>query len=136
MRQPIDQKKKDVRQAIASRVVKALFESDKRIRYCAIIGEKGDEIVGGMRHGIKSLEPERASSRLRMQTLIGMALNRNWNDLLGDADYIIAHRTKVMLFIFPLSGIKSLLISAEPGFPLEEFRRIADIARGFPKEFG
>jgi len=136
MKQPINKRRKDVRQEISDRILKALFESDKRIRYCAIIGEKGEEIVGGMRHGIKSLEPERASSRLRMQTLIGMALNKNWNDVLGDADYIIAHRSKVMLFIFPLAGLRSVLISAEPEYPLEEFRRIADVARGFPKEFG
>src|SRR5689334_12987263 len=87
----------------AALVVKALFELDKRIRFCAVIGEKGEEVDGGMRPGTKPLETERESSRLRIQTLIGMAINRNWNDMLGDAEYIIVHRIKVTLLIFPLS---------------------------------
>ena len=119
----------------ANPVVKAFFDADERIRYCAVIDEKGEEIVGGMRPGIKSLSSELESSRLRIQTLIGMAINKNWNSLLGDADYIIVHRSKVILFIFPLSGIKSLLVSAEPDYPLEMLSRIADVARRIPKEF-
>jgi len=133
MRKPLNARNQDIGKESASRIVEVLFESDKRIRYSAIIGEKGEELVGGMRHGIKSLERERESSRLRIQTLIGMAMNRNWDDLLGNADYIIVHRSKVMLFLFPLSGMKSLLVSAEPDYPLEEVRRIADIARSFLK---
>jgi hypothetical protein len=123
----IKAKERDVEQEGAYRVVGALLESDKRIRYCAIIGERGEEIVGGMRSGVKSLEPERESSRLRLQTMIGMAMNRDWNKLFGDADYIIVHRQKVVLFVFPLSGVKSLLVSAEPEYPLEEFRRVLDV---------
>jgi hypothetical protein len=134
MGDPIRTKKGDPAQESAYQVVKALFESDGRIRYCAIIGEKGQEVVGGMRPGVKSLEPELESSRLRLQTLIGMAMNRNWNDLLGDANYIIANRDKVVLFIFPLSGVRSLLVSAEPDYPLEQFGQILDIVdRGLPK---
>jgi len=125
--------KADATYEAASFVLKALFDSDERIRYCAIIGEKGEEIVGGMKPGIKSLESERQSSRLRVQTLIGMAINKNWNDLLGDADYIVVHRSKVVIFIFPLSGIKSLLVSAEPDYPLEKLGRVADVARRIPK---
>jgi|HubBroStandDraft_6_1064221.scaffolds.fasta_scaffold482089_1 hypothetical protein len=134
MGDPIKTKEREAWQENAYRIVKALFESDKRIRYCAIIGEKGEEIVGGMRPGIKSLEPELESSRLKIQSLIGMGMNRNWNSLLGDSDYIIAHRSKVVLFIFPLSG-NSLLVSAEPDYPLEKFRRIADIVSSIPEEF-
>jgi hypothetical protein len=129
----IKTKKRDPYQEIAYRIVKALFESDKRIRYCAIIGEKGREVVGGMRPGVKPLESELENSRLRIQTLIGMAMNRNWNGLLGDADYVIAHRSRVMLIIFPLSGINSLLVSAEPDYPLEQFGQILDIVNRLPE---
>jgi hypothetical protein len=129
-----NQRKEDVTYGAASQVIKALFDSDRRIRYGAVIGEKGEEIVGGMRPGIKSLESERESSRLRIQTLIGMAINRNWNELLGDADYIIVHRSKIVVFIFPLSGMKSLLVSAEPDYPLKRLGEISDAAQAIPKE--
>ena len=118
-----NQRKEDVTYGAASQVIKALFDSDRRIRYGAVIGEKGEEIVGGMRPGIKSLESERESSRLRIQTLIGMAINRNWNELLGDADYIIVHRSKIVVFI--LSSIRHEVAASvcRARLPIEEAGR-------------
>jgi hypothetical protein len=87
-----------------------------------------------MRPRVKPLEPEVESSRLRLQTMIGMAMNRSWNDLLGHADYIIAHGQKVVLFVFPLPGARSLLVSAGPDYPLEEFRQVLGVVnRRLPK---
>ena len=130
----ITSKKRDAESEIAYRIVKATFESDRRIRYCALIGEKGEELVGGMRPGIRPHETELESSRLRLQTLVGMAMNRNWDTLLGDADYIIAHRSKVVLFLFPLSSLRLLLVSAEPNYPLRKFRTILRIVKGRPEK--
>ena len=135
MREGVKSGKESSENKRAALVVKALFELDRRIRYCAVIGEKGEEVVGGMRPGTKSLETERESSRLRTQTLIGMAINKNWNDMLGDADYIVVHRSKVTLLIFPLSGLRSLLVSAEPDYPSEGFGRIVDVAHRIQEDF-
>ena len=130
----INRREKDFAQENANRIVKAIFESDKRIRYCAVIGEKGEELVGGIRPGIKSLEPGIGSAKLRMQSLIGLGMTQSWNKLHGDADYMIAHRDRVMFFIFPLSSIRLLLASVEPDYPLSEFPKVLDIVSGLRKK--
>ena len=130
----INKRDEDFAHESANSVVKAIFESDRRIQYCAVIGERGEELVGGIRPGIKSLEPGIGSTKLRMQSLIGLAMTQSWNKLHGDADYIIAHRDRVMFLIFPLSGIRLLLASVEPDYPLSEFPKVLDIVSGLRKK--
>jgi hypothetical protein len=112
-------------------LVTAIFQSDPRIRYCAVIDEEGREIAGGMRPGIESLEPEPETSRLRVQSVIGEAMAGTWDRLHGKADYVIVHRAKITVILFILSGSKSVLISAEPDFPLVRFPELAKIVEAF-----
>jgi len=53
-----------------------IFQSDRGIRYCAVIDEKGRENPGGMRPGIKSLESESESPRLQVQSVIALAMEK------------------------------------------------------------
>jgi len=108
-------------------LVEMTLRFDSRVRYCAIIDERGAEIAGGMRPGVRSLESKSEGPRLRGQSVIVRAMAETWDDVHGRADYMIVHRGRVSLFFFFLAGSRLLLVSTEPDYPLQRFQALAEL---------
>jgi len=83
------------------RLVQTIFDHHNRIRYCAMLGEGGQEIAGAKRPGVGSLESGPEGDVLRLFIVAGLANAETLNTRHGDTDLIIVHRRKVMLFVFP-----------------------------------
>jgi hypothetical protein len=104
-----------------------VFGFDKRIRYCAILDEMGRVAGGGMRPGVQSLEPREEEERVDIQMVVARGMSDAAHPYLGKTDYVIVHRDRLMLIAFPRRGGKTLLVSAEPNFPLGRVGALAKV---------
>jgi hypothetical protein len=104
-----------------------VFDLDRRIRYCGVLDEMGRVIIGGMRPGLKSLEPEDEAERVDLQVAVTRGMTEAVDLYLGETNYIIIHREKLMLIALPRSDGKTVLISAQPDFPLGRLRALIQV---------
>lgn len=101
-----------------------VFSFDKRIRYCATLDELGGVVSGGMRPGLKSLEPNGEAKKVDLQVVVARGMNETTQEFLGKTDYLIVHREKMILFAFPRDDKKTVLVTAEPGFPPQKAKEL------------
>ncbi len=98
----------------------AVFAVDNKVRYCGVLDEMGRTISGGMKPGLKSLEPGDEAERVDLQVVIARGMAQSGTKFLGKADYIIIHRERLMLIALPRNDGNTVLVTAEPDFPLEK----------------
>ena len=96
-----------------------MFGFDSRIRYVAVLDAFGRTVEGGMRPGLNSLEPKEEADKVDVQVALIRGMTEGASEYLGSTNYVILHREKLMLMAFPRKGGKTVLITAEPDFPLE-----------------
>ena len=105
----------------------SVFSLDKRIRYCAVLDGMGRVISGGMRPGIKSLEPTEEADRVDAQIAVTRGMAEAAHAYLGKTDYVIIHRQKLLLIAIPLEGDRTVLVSAQPDLPLSHLEALMKI---------
>jgi hypothetical protein len=106
-----------------------VFKMDRRIRYCGILDVMGRTISGGMRPGVKSLEPENEAERVDLQMALTRGMSESASSYLGATNYVIIQRERLMLIALPRSDHRTVLVGAEPDFPLdrlEALRKVVD----------
>lgn len=107
-----------------------VFDFDRRIRYFGILDEMGRTTAGGMRPGLKSLEPDDAAERVDLQMAVTRGMTEAANKYFGKTNYIIIHREQLMLIALPRSDKRTVLVTTEPDFPLEKLRDLARVVDG------
>jgi len=95
-----------------------VFKLDKRIRYCGVLDERGKVTSGGMRPGVKSLEPDEEAERIDLQVVLTRSMSESAQPYLGRTNYVIIHRENVMFVAMPRKDRRTILVSTEPSFPL------------------
>jgi hypothetical protein len=109
-----------------------VFGIDGRIRYCAVLDEMGRTVSGGMRPGTQSLEPDEEAQKVDLQMAVIRGMTEAARGYLGGTNYVIIHREKLMLLAIPVNK-RTILISAQPDFPLERVRDLIRIAKEVPQ---
>jgi hypothetical protein len=110
-----------------------VFKLDRRIRYCGVLDEMGRETSGGMRPGVKSLEPEDEAERVNLQVALTRGMGESARSYFGMTDYVIIHRERLMLIALPRPDRKTVLVGAEPDFPLNLLKTLIEIvASNYP----
>ena len=104
-----------------------VFDFDPRIRYFAILDTMGRIASGGMRPGVKSLEPDKQAEMVDLQIAVTRGMTEAGSRYLGRADYIIIHRENLMLIALPQKDKRTVLITAEPDFGLDRLRDLAKL---------
>ena len=104
-----------------------MFGFDARIRYVAILNALGKTVEGGMRPGLSSLEPQDEAERVDMQVALIRGMMEGASTYLGETTYVIVHRRKIMLMVFPTKGGRTVLITTEPDFPLERLPAVIEM---------
>jgi hypothetical protein len=104
-----------------------VFRLDRRIRYCGILDEMGRESSGGMRPGVRSLEPEDEAEKVNLQVALTRGLAESAQSYFGATDYVIIHREKLMLIAMPRSDHRTILVGAEPSFPLHKVETLRSL---------
>jgi hypothetical protein len=109
--------------------IKEVLAFDARIRYCAVLDAMGRTVEGGMRPGLLSLEPEEEADKVDLQIALIRGMTEGARGYLGGVDYVIIGREKLMLIAVPVSSGRTVLVSAEPDFPLERTKAFLELIK-------
>lgn len=108
------------------KVCKKIFKFSRKIRYVAVLDKNGRIISGGMRRGIKALEPKEEELRLMAHIVNESSTRETWDVYFGKTIYTIIKRENVTLMVFPQEK-RIVFITAEPGFNIQEIPDIREI---------
>jgi len=103
-----------------------IFKFDRRVRYAAVLDERGRLITGGMRRGVPSLEPQSEDLRLIANVTIQLSTDKTWDGYFGKTQFTFIKREKVNILTFNV-GDKLLLISTEPDFTLQQAQELRNL---------
>ena len=95
------------------------MELDPKIRFAGMINEKGRLFAGGMREGIRSLEDKHDDEMLYMELVLRARMRREFDKVLGQVQFAMSYREKVVIMSFPVKDFV-LLLSAEKGINFSE----------------
>ena len=105
-------------------VVKKIFATDKRIKFCALVNSDGKIEAGGMRRGVRFLEPEAETERIVTRMFLNQAMNQASDQYFGRVNWAIIHREKLVQITFPLPGQKQLQITTALGYPVSKVSKL------------
>lgn len=106
------------------KLIDGVFSLSRTIRYCSIINEEGEVVEGGMRKGMEALEPVEEDHKLMTQLAILMGADKDWDLYLGETSYFLIHKSKVNLLLFPIKGMRGVLVSTTPTISLKKISEI------------
>jgi hypothetical protein len=89
-----------------------IFASDKNIRFAGVIDKMGTLVAGGMRKGIKPLEPREDRRKLYIEYALRNAMRSEFDREYGKTVYAMSEREKIKIATFPY-GDHLILISIE-----------------------
>lgn len=113
----------------AGDLVQKVFDLDGRIKFCAVVDPSGRLSAGGMRPGIKSLEPLDQTSLIVLRTAIGGKTMGASDPQLSKTKFGIVCREEVIQMIFSLPGHQQLQVAADTGFPLAQSTAIEQVLK-------
>jgi hypothetical protein len=108
----------------AGSLVKKVFSTDKRIQFCAVVDSTGRIEAGGMRPGMKPLEPEAETARIVTRMFLNQAMNQATDQYLGRAGWAIVRRERLVQITFPLPEQKQLQITASLDYPISKVPKL------------
>ncbi|HKZ62251.1 MAG TPA: DUF6659 family protein [Nitrososphaera sp.] len=89
-----------------------IFASDRNIRFAGAIDKMGTLVAGGMRKGIKPLEPREDRRKLYLELALRNAMRSEFDEEFGKTIYAISEREKIKIASFPY-GEHLILVSIE-----------------------
>ena len=92
---------------------------DEQFRFAGIINKLGNLIAGGFRHEIIPFETKEKSRMMYMQMVLEVSMRREFDETLGEIDYIASKRKNALMISIPMNE-ELLLISASPYSVVEE----------------
>jgi hypothetical protein len=98
-----------------------VFATEKRIQFCAVVDSNGRLEAGGMRPGMKPLEPEAETERIVTRTFLDQATD----PYLGRARWAIVRRERLVQVTFPLSGDRQLQLAASADYTVSKVAKLS-----------
>ncbi len=84
-----------------------------KVRFVGIISNMGRLIAGKFKEGVKSYLDDKEDGMAYMQFAMEVFLREEYNDKLGEIDYVLSKRKKISVISIPKKK-HLILISAEP----------------------
>lgn len=78
-----------------------IFAADKSIRFAGVIDKMGSLVAGGMRRGIKPLEPREDRRKLYIEYALRNAMRSEFDQEYGRVVYSMSEREKIKIATFP-----------------------------------
>ena len=110
---------------LAASVVKKIFATDKRIGFCALVDANGRLEAGGMRPGVRSLEPKEETAKIVTRMFLTQSMNQAADPFLGRANWVIVRRESLVQITFPLPAGEQLQITATLEYPISKVANLA-----------
>ena len=73
-----------------------------KVRFCGVVNPLGRLVIGGFRDGIKPLDNEDQREMMYIQSCLEMSMKKEFDDTLGNVNFIITYRDNVSLVTIPL----------------------------------
>jgi len=108
------------------RLCNAVFKLDRNIRYVSVLDRNGRVLAGGMRRGLRSLEPKSEELRLMAHIISESNSWETWDTYFGKTIYGVIKRENVTLMVFPYKN-RRIFVTSEPAFPTERISEIKDL---------
>ena len=89
-----------------------IFAADRSIRFAGVIDKMGTLVAGGMRKGIKPLEPREDRRKLYIEYALRNAMRSDFDIEYGKTVYTMSEREKIKIASFPYRD-DLILISIE-----------------------
>jgi len=106
------------------KILDAIFDLNKDIRYAGLLDEAGTLIAGGMRRGIDSIVDQPSEELYLTHTALRKSMRERFDDTMGQARFVYVEREKLSLLTFYLEK-KMLLVTLEPSM---DSRVVMDVA--------
>jgi len=97
--------------------------NEPKIRFCGVINSLGRIVTGGFRDDIRPLDNEDQRRMLYMQSTLELSMKREFDDNLGNVDFITTYRDNVALINIPIQQNHLLLISVERNAEIERIHK-------------
>jgi len=94
--------------------------NEPKIRFCGVINPLGRLVRGGFRDGIKPLDSEDQRQMLYIQSYLEMSMKGEFDDTLGNVNFITTYRDNVALITIPMPQNYLLLISVERNAEIQQ----------------
>jgi len=109
-------KEEDLNITITNEVLENLCHTlcnEPKIRFCGVINPLGRLVTGGFRDGIKPLDNEDQRQMLYIQSYLEMSMKGEFDDTLGNVNFITTYRDNVALISIPMQQNYLLMMSVE-----------------------
>ena len=104
-----------------------IFTFDPRVRFCAVLDERGRIVESEMRKDLRSLEPDGETTRLFMQIGLAVMMDRGWDKFFGSTKFITIVKERVSILVFALADLRAVVVTTDPEFPLESVGRLGEL---------
>lgn len=91
-----------------------------KVRFCGVINPLGRLVTGSFRDGIKPLDNEDQRQMMYIQSYLEMSMKREFDDTLGNVNFITTYRDNVALITIPMRQNYLLLMSVERNAEIEQ----------------
>ena len=99
---------------------------EQKIRFCGVINSMGRLVAGNFKDGIQPLDNDQQRQMLYMQSKLELSMKSDFNDNLGNVNYVLTYRDNVVIINIPLKNQPyHVLISAER---ITDIKKIVDDA--------
>ena len=95
------------------KICQMVMKLDSKLRSARIIKDRGHQISGGMKKGLKSLEDAKQDEMMFMEIALRVRMRHEFDKEFGKTLFSLSYRDKVVIISFPLSDGNVLLVSGE-----------------------
>lgn len=95
-----------------------------KVRFTGVIDRMGNMVVGKFKKGVKPYLDDQENRMAYMEFAMELFLREEFDEKLGEIEYVLSRRKKISLISIPL-GDYMVLVSAEPGADAESAARAA-----------
>ncbi len=95
-------------------IVEAVFSLSPEIRYAEIFNSRGVGVAGGMRPGVKSVDPPRTAAKIDVETARYALLLMRQRRYYGRMRYLYVEMERVNVLITPLNSWVLVLTTNPP----------------------
>ncbi len=99
--------------------------NEPKVRFCGVINPLGRLITGSFRNSIESLANEDQRQMLYIQSYLEMSMKRDFDDTLGNVNYVTTYRDNIALVTIPLQQNYLLVMSIERNAEVKQIIQVA-----------
>ena len=96
-----------------------LLLKESEIRFAGFLDPMGNLIAGGFKEGVTPLHDESERRKLHIATVLRARTEQDFDYDLGQVEYSVSRRKRVITYTFVLGDKVVLFVSSEPGVDIE-----------------